>query len=111
MKLRDLSALHITYDTKMDLHDIGARIREARRTHKVSQQKIADALGMSPATISNLENGNINEIGLRKVLALCEQLGLEITVQPRVKKVLGWQEQLDENEQLRVEAHNRQRGG
>jgi DNA-binding XRE family transcriptional regulator len=63
MKLRDLSALHITYDTKMDLHDIGARIREARRTHKVSQQKIADALGMSPATISNLENGNINEIG------------------------------------------------
>jgi HTH-type transcriptional regulator/antitoxin HipB len=104
MKLRDLSALHITYDTKMDLHDIGARIREARRTHKVSQQKIADALG-------NLENGNINEIGLRKVLALCEQLGLEITVQPRVKKVLGWQEQLDENEQLRVEAHNRQRGG
>lgn len=95
----------------MDLHDIGAVIREARLKNKASQESTAQVLRMSRATISRLENGTVDEIGLRKVLALCEQLGLELTVRPRETSVKGWQEQLAENEQLRLEAHNRQRGG
>ena len=111
MKIRHLTDLRIKYDTTMDLQDIGTVIREARLSRKASQQSTADALSMSRATISHLENGTINEIGLRKVLALCEQLGLEVTVRPREQRVLNWNEQLEENERLRVEAHNRERGG
>jgi HTH-type transcriptional regulator/antitoxin HipB len=64
----------------MPLQDIGLALRTARKRQKRSQGDLAAALGMSRATISALENGTVGEIGIRKVIALCEALGLELGV-------------------------------
>ena len=64
----------------MDLAQIGQRLRESRLAKGRSQEEIARPLGMSRATISAIENGTVNEIGARKLLALCAALGLELYV-------------------------------
>ena len=38
---------------------------------------------MSRATISAIENGTVAEVGIRKVMALCDALGLELNAQPQ----------------------------
>jgi len=64
----------------MNLLQIGAALREARKTSGQSQQELAKPLGMSRATISAIENGTVSEIGVRKLMALCAALGLSISV-------------------------------
>lgn len=71
------------YTMHMDLREIGESIRLARKTSRRTQSDVAAPLGMSRATVSALENGTLNEIGVRKLVALCTSLGLELTVGPR----------------------------
>lgn len=66
----------------MTLQDIGTAIRTARKSQKRSQGELASALGMSRATISAIENGTVGEIGIRKIMALCDALGLTLTIAP-----------------------------
>ena len=70
----------------MDLIEIGGLIRQARKTSKQSQADLARHLGMSRATLSGIENGTVAEIGIRKVLAICTALGLELVAQPLGKR-------------------------
>jgi HTH-type transcriptional regulator / antitoxin HipB len=65
------------------LQTIGAEIAAARKAARRSQGDLAALLGMSRATISGIENGSVNEIGIRKVSALCAVLGLELCVRPK----------------------------
>jgi transcriptional regulator with XRE-family HTH domain len=67
----------------MHFDQIGSLILAARKSKKITQQALAAQLGMSRATISAIENGSIPEIGIRKVMALCAALGLELMVQQR----------------------------
>lgn len=67
----------------MSLSEIGTFIRQARLERGLSQAQLGDELGMSRATISGIETGKITEIGIRKVMALCAALGLELTVGTR----------------------------
>ena len=67
----------------MHFDQIGSQILAARKSKKITQQALAAQLGMSRATISAIENGTIPEIGIRKVMALCTALGLELMVQQR----------------------------
>lgn len=62
------------------LIDIGKEIRKERKQRKVSQKKMADALGMSRSTISLIESGTVQEIGARKLIRILEYLGLELRV-------------------------------
>ncbi len=62
---------------------IGKQIREARKSHKVSQAELAKNLGMSRTTIGQIENGNVKEIGVRKLIRVLEFLGLELRVRPK----------------------------
>jgi len=64
------------------LFSIGKKIREVRKSRKVSQAELAKALGMSRTTIGQIENGNIKEIGVRKLIRVLEFLGLELHVRP-----------------------------
>lgn len=64
----------------MNLLEFGQTLRERRKLLRLTQQEVATANGMSRATISNLENGKALELGLRKAMALCATLGLEIQV-------------------------------
>lgn len=58
-------------------------IRNARRQAGLTQAELAARLHMSRATISQLENGIIEELGVRKIAQICDRLGLEITIRER----------------------------
>ena len=65
------------------LFDIGNKIREARKNCKMTQQEIAEKLGMSRTTIGQIENGTVQEIGVRKLIRLLDLLGLELKVRSK----------------------------
>jgi transcriptional regulator with XRE-family HTH domain len=67
----------------MNLPEIGLLLREARRRSRHTQGELAQALGMSRATLSALEGGRCEEIGVRKLTALLEAVGLDLIVGPR----------------------------
>jgi transcriptional regulator with XRE-family HTH domain len=67
----------------MNLPEIGLLLREARRRSKRTQGELAQTLGMSRATLSALEGGRCEEIGIRKLTALLEAVGLDLMVGPR----------------------------
>jgi transcriptional regulator with XRE-family HTH domain len=64
------------------LFEIGDNIRKARKLRKLSQEKMAGALGMSRATISQIESGTVQEVGVRKLMRILDYLGLELRVRP-----------------------------
>ena len=72
--------LGIVYDTSMKLDEMGALIRTARRKAGLSQAELAKRRGMSRATLSQIETGVVQEIGIRKVVGLCAEVGLTLSV-------------------------------
>lgn len=62
------------------LFEIGEEIRKVRKSRKISQEKISKDLGMSRATISQIESGAVQEIGVRKLIRILDYLGLELRV-------------------------------
>jgi transcriptional regulator with XRE-family HTH domain len=64
------------------LFEIGRHIREERKRRKISQTQLAELLGMSRSTISQIENGIIQDIGIRKIIRILDVLELEIRVRP-----------------------------
>jgi len=54
----------------MELNEIGALIKEARKSIGITQEALGRSLGMSRATISGIETGKIAEVGLRKTMML-----------------------------------------
>lgn len=67
----------------MDLVEIGSLFRDARRQHRRTQEDLARELGMSRATLSALEGGRCDEIGVRKLTALLQAVGLDLFVAPK----------------------------
>lgn len=67
----------------MDMFEVGAVIQDKRKSLGFTQKKVTDPLGMSRATLSNLETGNIDDLGLRKVMKICDELGLEVVVREK----------------------------
>ncbi|MBS0337154.1 MAG: helix-turn-helix transcriptional regulator [Proteobacteria bacterium] len=69
----------------MRLQDLGREARKARLAKGLTQAALARETGLSRETLNLLENGLIRDLGIRKVIALLEYLGLEIAVQPRAR--------------------------
>ena len=65
-----------------DLERIGTRIREARKGLGLTQADLAAELGISRTTLSLLEAGRIQELGIRKVIRILDRLGLELATRP-----------------------------
>lgn len=65
----------------MELPEIGKEIRHFRLVHGLSQGQLAAAVQLSRTTLNQLENGVIRDIGIRKVQAVLERLGLELTIE------------------------------
>ena len=59
----------------MDFAQLAKELTQLRKNKKISQQTMADDLHISRATISNFENGNCADIGLRKVMQMFDYLG------------------------------------
>ena len=68
------------------MENLGELIRTLRKERKLSQQDVAQKYGMSRATISGIENNTLSEIGLRKVEAILNGFGYELTAVPRQSK-------------------------
>ena len=68
------------------MENLGKLIRTLRKERKLSQQALAQQYGMSRATISGIENNTLSEIGLRKVEAILNGFGYELTAVLRQTK-------------------------
>ncbi|MDO8300905.1 helix-turn-helix domain-containing protein [Lacisediminimonas sp.] len=64
------------------LLDIGSKIRTARQRQQLSASALAEKSRVHRNTLSALEQGTGN-VELNTLLALCEQLGLDIVLTPR----------------------------
>ncbi|MFJ4248916.1 transcriptional regulator [Pseudomonas sp. DTU12.3] len=65
------------------MEQLGELIKALRKANKMTQQALAQQYGMSRSTISGIENNTIAEIGLRKVEAILNGFGYELTAAPR----------------------------
>jgi transcriptional regulator with XRE-family HTH domain len=63
------------------LFEIGKHIRQERKKRKMSQATLASMLGMSRTTIGQIENGTIQDVGIRKIIRILEVLDLELRIQ------------------------------
>jgi transcriptional regulator with XRE-family HTH domain len=63
------------------IQDIGGEIRKAREGRGLTQAQLAREAGLSRETLNLLENGLLRDLGIRKILAVLEHLGLELTLQ------------------------------
>lgn len=61
---------------------IGIRVREARKGQGLTQAALAAEAGISRTTLSLLESGTVQELGIRKVIRILDRLGLELTTRP-----------------------------
>ena len=62
------------------LFDIGQQVRIERKRRKLSQARLAALLRMSRSTLSQIENGTIQDIGVRKLMRILDALELELKV-------------------------------
>ena len=62
------------------LFEIGKEIRAERKRRKLSQTDLEKLLRMSRTTISQIENGTVQDIGVRKLIRIMEVLELELRV-------------------------------
>ena len=67
----------------MNLADIGHLVQARREALGLSQARLARLAGLSRATINQLENGSLVDLGAAKLLALLNLLGLDLAAQPR----------------------------
>lgn len=71
----------------MRVDELGLLIKQLRKAAGLSQTQLAQRHGMSRATISGIENNSIPEVGIRKVAAILEGLGYELTATPRRRRM------------------------
>ena len=76
------SALDIT---TMKTSDIALALLNARKEKGITQQQLADIVGVSKPTISLMENGKQN-ITIDLLCRICTALGVELSFQAREKQ-------------------------
>ena len=70
----------------MNLNNIGTSLRAARKDKGLTQTEVCEAVSISRKTLSSLETGKINELGVRKLIALCTLFDLQLTVGPNAPR-------------------------
>ena len=64
----------------MDLIALGIEIKRARKEKKWSQDNLEQYSGITKRTISKIENGFIDEVGIKKVEFILDLLGYEFAL-------------------------------
>lgn len=65
----------------MRIQDLSNQIRRARLERGWTQAQLAASAGLSRETLNLLESGLVRELGIRKVLAVLDKLGLDLTLE------------------------------
>ncbi len=64
----------------MNLYDLGREIKTLRKNKKWSQDDLEKYSGITKRTISKIENGFIEEVGIKKVETILDLLGIEFSI-------------------------------
>ena len=67
----------------MKLDDLGKEIKVLRKEKNWSQDDLEKYSGITKRTISKIENGFIDEIGIKKVELILDLLGMEFSIRPK----------------------------
>ncbi len=67
----------------MNYQELGVQLATLRKSQKLSQQSLADAVGISRATLNALEKGRSVDIGIRKVMKVLEYFDQELCVKQK----------------------------
>ncbi|MEA2047910.1 MAG: helix-turn-helix domain-containing protein [Campylobacterota bacterium] len=67
----------------MDLYALGQEIKKLRQHKKWSQDTLEQYSGITKRTISKIENGFIDEVGIKKVSMILDLLGMELSLRPK----------------------------
>ena len=67
------------YQQQSQLLDIAIVISELREKHKMTQKKLAKAMGTNQSVISRIERG-IENISLKRLFKLAEALGAQVKI-------------------------------
>jgi len=57
---------------------IGKAIKDARKKHKIEQQKLASELGISNEYLCKIENGKLTNYSVDILIKICERLDITI---------------------------------
>lgn len=67
----------------MTLEQLGFEIKTLRKEKKYTQNDMEQYSGITKRTISKIENGFCEEVGIKKVVSLLDLLGYELSVRPK----------------------------
>jgi transcriptional regulator with XRE-family HTH domain len=64
----------------LNLKNLGKEIKELRKNKNISQAQLEDYSNITKRTISKIENGFIEEVGIKKVETILDLLGYEFNI-------------------------------
>jgi len=67
----------------LTLIELGFKIKELRQKRKWSQAKLEEYSGITKRTITKMENGFIDEVGIKKVETILNLLDMEFALRPK----------------------------
>lgn len=67
----------------MTLQELGLEIKNLRKLSKYSQDEMESFSGITKRTISKIENGFVDEVGIKKVEMILNLLGYELSIRPK----------------------------
>ena len=67
----------------MSLEKIATEIKNLRKSKKWTQDDLEQYSGITKRTISKIENGFIDEVGIKKVETILDLLGVELSLRPK----------------------------
>lgn len=67
----------------MNLSELGKEIQLLRKSKKWSQNDLEQYSGITKRTISKIENGFIDEVGIKKIELILDLLGHEFSIRPK----------------------------
>ncbi|MEA1879955.1 MAG: helix-turn-helix transcriptional regulator [Campylobacterota bacterium] len=67
----------------MTLQNLGFEIKKLRKEKKWSQDDLEQYSNITKRTISKIENGFIDEVGIKKVETLLNLLDMELSLRPK----------------------------
>lgn len=67
----------------MKLDELGKEIKVLRKEKNWSQDELEKYSGITKRTISKIENGFIDEVGIKKVEIILNLLGVEFALRPK----------------------------
>jgi len=81
--------LVLFYASAMQLVEIGKAVRARREALELSQQQLGKLAGLSRATINQLENGRLKDLGVAKLVSVLGLLALSLDARRAATSIHG----------------------